>query len=85
LTRKPCLRCLLGEMPEAAELARTIRELVDLMPPEDRAPAEVVRKRLEACRKCEHLGMGTCGLCGCYVEHRAERARADCPRVPSAW
>jgi len=83
--KKPCLRCLLQDMPEEAVLAQSLRELIALIPPEERAAEETVRKRLAACRACGHMGRGTCGLCGCYVEHRAEKKRADCPDLPSRW
>ena len=83
--RKPCLRCLLSEMPEAAALAANIRELIALIPEEDRTPPSEVRTRLEACSACSHLNRGTCGLCGCYVEHRAEKRRAMGPDTPSRW
>ena len=72
-------------MPEEAALARSLRELIGLIPEEERAPADLARERLRICRGCSHLGRGTCGLCGCYVEHRAEKLRADCPAVPSRW
>lgn len=82
---KPCLRCLLQDMPEEAALARNLRELIGLIPPEDRADEETVRRRLAACRACAHMQRGTCGLCGCYVEHRAEKKGEDCPEMPSKW
>ena len=83
--KKPCLRCLLSEMPEEAALARSLRELIELIPEDERAPADLARKRLDVCRGCSHLRRGTCGLCGCYVEHRAEKLRAVCPDVPDRW
>ncbi len=83
--RKPCVRCLLEDMPSQAALARTVRELVELIPEEDRADEKTVRLRLADCRECPSLGMGTCRLCGCYVEHRAAKKRTFCPAVPSRW
>ena len=83
--RKPCLRCLLRDMPGEAALAQTLRELIDLIPPEERASGEQVEARLAACRSCPRLNRGTCGLCGCYVEHRAEKRRASCPDTHSRW
>ena len=83
--KKPCLRCLLADLPEGAALANSLRELIALIPEENRTPREIVRARLAACRRCERLRRGTCGLCGCYVEHRAEKKNADCPEVPSRW
>ena len=83
--RKPCVRCLLRDLPDGEALRASVRELIDLIPEGERAPAESVRQRLNACRACPNLSMGTCALCGCYVEHRAERLRAFCPDVPSRW
>ena len=77
--RKPCLRCLLREMPDQAQLSAVLRELIDGIPPEDRSPAALTESRLQICRDCPHLRQGTCGLCGCYVEHRAEKRKAVCP------
>lgn len=82
---KPCLRCLLRDLPEGAALSAALQELISQIPPEDRASEAQVRQRLEACRGCGHLHRGTCGLCGCYVEHRAEKKGASCPSLPSRW
>ena len=82
---KPCLRCLLSEMPDQARLAESLRELIELIPEEDRTPEPLRIRRLEACRRCSFLNAGTCTLCGCYVEHRASRRGAGCPDVPDRW
>ena len=50
-----CRRCLLEDMPSQAELARSVRELVDLLPEENRAPEEERLRRLALCRSCDHL------------------------------
>lgn len=83
--RKPCRRCLLEDMPSQAELARSVRELVELMPEENRAAPEVTQHRLSACRQCDHLLEGMCALCGCYVELRAAKNKIRCPDVPGKW
>ena len=44
--RKPCLRCLLREMPDQAQLSAVLRELIDGIPPEDRSPAALTESRL---------------------------------------
>ena len=85
LTGKPCLRCLLQDLPEGEALKAMLAELIGSIPPEDRAAPDAVRTRLDACRICSHLRQGTCGLCGCYVEHRAERRKASCPDIPARW
>lgn len=84
--RKPfCRRCLLEDMPDETALAKSIRELVDLLPEEKRAPAEVTAQRLATCRTCDHLQNGMCVLCGCYVELRAAKRMMKCPCVPKKW
>lgn len=83
--QKPCIRCLIRDLPQGAALSEVLRELIGRIPPEDRASPETVAERLAACESCEHLGQGTCRLCGCYVEHRAERKAGACPALPSRW
>ncbi len=84
--KKPfCRRCLLEDMPDEAALAKSIRELIDLLPEEKRAPAEVTAQRLSLCRACDHLQNGMCVLCGCYVELRAAKRMMKCPDVPGRW
>ncbi|MBR1822440.1 MAG: hypothetical protein IJ769_12585 [Clostridia bacterium] len=58
---------------------------IDALPPERRADDATFRARLAACRDCEHLASGTCGLCGCYVEYRASQKARRCPDVPARW
>lgn len=83
--RRPCRRCLIADLPEGAELMALIRERIDAIPPEERAPDALQEERLDSCRRCEALHRGTCARCGCYVEIRAARQRLDCPDVPSRW
>ena len=77
--RKPCRKCLLEDMPSQTELAKSIRELIELMPEENRAAAEVTARRLDECRRCDRLIEGMCALCGCYVELRAAARTGNCP------
>ena len=85
ITGKPCLRCLLRDLPGEEALKETLRELIGQIPEDERSAPETVEERLAACRACGHLRQGTCGLCGCYVEHRAERKKSTCPDVPGRW
>lgn len=80
-----CRRCLLEDMPSEAALIQNIRELIALMPPEQRADEALHRQRLAICRNCDHLNDGTCALCGCFVELRAAKRRMRCPDVPARW
>ena len=79
----PC-RCLLAEAGQA-EMSRSIAELIELMPEEDRAAEPVRQKRLAVCVACRHLLSGTCALCGCYVEARAAVKTQRCPDAPDRW
>lgn len=86
MQKKPfCRRCLLEDMPDEAALAKSIRELIDLLPEEKRAVADVTAARLAVCRECDHLQNGMCALCGCYVELRAAKKHMHCPHVPGKW
>ena len=83
--RRPCVRCLIAELPDEAALAEILRERIAQLPPEERVPEEERQRRLDCCRACRHLNHGTCALCGCYVEIRAARARMGCAAVPEKW
>ena len=86
MEKKPfCRRCLLADMPSEAQLAQSIRELIDLLPEEKRAGTEETERRLKFCRQCDHLQNGMCVLCGCYVELRAAKRLMKCPDVPNKW
>ena len=81
----PCIRCLIADLPDEAQLAELIRQRIELLPPEERTTEEERQERLGRCRRCEHLNHGTCVLCGCYVEIRTARRRMGCPDVPERW
>lgn len=82
--KRPC-RCLIGEMPDEAELAHIIRERISLIPEEERTPETEYAFRLSRCRDCAHLQRGTCTRCGCYVEIRAAWQSRRCPDIPGNW
>ena len=85
MSRPFCRRCLLEDMPSQAELARSVQELIRLLPDDLRAPETLRLRRLARCRACDHLLNGMCVLCGCYVELRAAKAKMRCPDVPGRW
>ena len=80
--RPPC-RCLLAEANP--DLALTVREYVESLPPGIRVPEDVYRRRLDRCEQCPSLRGGTCALCGCYAEARAAKRGLRCPDVPPRW
>lgn len=82
--KKPCRKCLLADYdPENA--LRTVREMIEAMPPEERADGEEYRRRLSVCGQCGELNAGICGKCGCYVELRAAKKRLGCPHERRLW
>ena len=83
--RRPCPRCLAGDLPDGKALEALIRERVADIPPEERVTEEIRGRRLACCRACDALFSGTCAACGCYVEIRAARAGLGCPAVPPRW
>ncbi|MGN0777927.1 MAG: DUF6171 family protein [Aristaeellaceae bacterium] len=84
-TKPFCRRCLLEDMPSQATLASSIRDLIALLPEQQRASQEEQQRRLAQCRACDALRSGMCALCGCYVELRAAKARMGCPALPPRW
>ena len=80
--RIPC-RCLLAEAHP--DLALTVRDYVESLPPQVRAGEETYRERLRICAACPSLRDGTCALCGCYAEARAAKKGLACPHTPPRW
>ena len=80
--RVPC-RCLLDEAHP--DLARTVRDYVESLPPDLRTPEDAYRRRLAVCVGCPRLRDGTCARCGCYAEARAAKRGQRCPDTPPRW
>ena len=72
-------------MPDQRALAEIIRDRIAAMPEEQRTDEATLSARLDACKACDRLMNGTCGLCGCYVELRAAKRLQRCPDVPGRW
>lgn len=79
MQQKPCRKCLLRDFGEE-EYQTIIKKNIDILKKEDRASKELTEKRLDVCRACDRLHMGTCQACGCYVEIRAAVIRSKCPK-----
>ena len=75
---KICRRCLLDELDED-EYFRSLKEYIASYPEDKRCTDEEYGRRLAVCRECERLTNGMCAVCGCYVELRALKIKADCP------
>ena len=80
-----CRRCLLEDLSLDFDLKGLLGRLADGIPPGGRADSALVAERLSVCRECDSLNAGTCALCGCFVELRAQKKRAVCPHVPGKW
>ena len=50
----------------------------------ERYGTKVYRLALSSGATCPNRD-GTCALCGCFVELRAQKKRAVCPHVPGKW
>ncbi len=74
-----CRRCLTRELAGQEELYRSLREYIDNLDMDMKAPSALYEERLGACRACELLLQGMCRGCGCYVELRAAIAQNSCP------
>lgn len=77
---KVCKRCLTREMAESAGEFQSIKDYIDNLDADIKAPKEVYENRLETCKQCEMLLTGMCRSCGCYVEMRAAIQKRECPR-----
>ena len=78
--KKICFKCLLEDLDES-EIFKSVKEMIDAIPEENRTVPDEYHRRLEICRACESLISGTCVKCGCYVELRARLKNQDCPDV----
>lgn len=85
MPKKPCVKCLLRDLPDEKELHRVILERLEQMIAEEKADDAVYEKRLKICGECPFLNRGTCVKCGCYAELRCAKRRLSCPDVPPRW
>ena len=78
--QRRCRKCLIRDMGGWEEYFRTLREYIENLDEETKAPAAVYESRLARCKECDMLLEGMCRSCGCYVELRAVVARNCCPK-----
>ena len=84
MSRPFCRKCLLEDIdPEG--IYREIREMAAALPEEKRTEESEYRRRLDICSRCECLGEGICGVCGCFVELRAAKSNMGCPHENHFW
>lgn len=77
MEKKPCLKCLLKEMDEAAYMEK-LHRYIEMMDAKSRTADDTYEKRLNICKQCDYLEAGTCLACGCYVELRAAVNKNKC-------
>ena len=75
-----CKRCLIRDMAGQEAYFPSLREYIDNLDADVKAPVELYEERLNICKECELLLEGMCRSCGCYVELRAAVMRNCCPR-----
>lgn len=73
-----CKKCLIGR--QAEDYLKMLEKSKAAIPPRDRAAEAVYARRIAACEACDRLNGATCLACGCYVELRALRKSAACPK-----
>lgn len=74
-----CRRCLTREMAGQEEYFQTLRDYIENMDTDVKAPKALYEERLSCCKECDMLLQGMCRRCGCYVELRAAVKNNVCP------
>jgi hypothetical protein len=83
-TKKICYKCLLEDLNED-DILKSVKEMIDSIPEENRTAPDEYKRRLDICKTCESLISGTCVKCGCYVELRAAGKTRTCPDTKNKW
>ena len=78
MDNRVCKHCLLRDIE--GEEKEMIRKYKDAIMAEDRVADAEYERRLDVCMNCDKLSIGTCLVCGCYVELRALGVVAHCPK-----
>lgn len=85
MTEKPfCRKCLIDSIDEDVFI-RSLKNYISDYPKDKRCCELEYKKRIEVCKSCEHLSLGMCSLCGCYVELRALKINTFCPDITDKW
>lgn len=68
---------------ETTQIANTVTETVkeNIIQPIIQLDEDVVEKRIEICRSCEHFIKDSqrCNLCGCFMNWKTRLTSAHCP------
>ncbi|MGN0436084.1 MAG: DUF6171 family protein [Wujia sp.] len=84
MSRTFCKRCFFAEIDRDG-IYKEISRIISDMPEEKRTEEAEYQRRLDICEKCDSLGEGTCGKCGCFVELRAAKKDMHCPSEKHFW
>lgn len=76
---KPCKKCLLRDA-SAVDYKEIVAKHLATLKKEDLTSESEADRRLEICKQCDRLNLGTCLSCGCYVEIRAALKNGRCPK-----
>lgn len=76
---RPCKKCLLRDA-SATDYHEIVERHLASLKEEDLTDEKETQQRLEICKQCDRLNLGTCLSCGCYVEIRAALKNGRCPR-----
>ncbi|MCQ2519787.1 MAG: DUF6171 family protein [Lachnospiraceae bacterium] len=79
-----CKKCIIEKIDQFGIL-ESVRKRVELMPKEDKVSDEEYVRRLQICVDCKNLNLGTCNICGCFVEYRAALIDMHCPDTKPGW
>lgn len=74
-----CRKCLTRDIIDKDDYFKTLHQLIENIPKDQKADTTLYEARLADCQACERLYDGLCSACGCYVELRAAKASNDCP------
>lgn len=77
--KRICKRCLTRELAGQEESFRNLREYIENLDMDVKAPETLYEERLVLCKECDLLFQGMCRGCGCYVELRAVVKKNGCP------
>ena len=78
-SRRFCRRCLTRDMADQKEYFRTLREYIENLDADIKAPEGLYEERLGVGKEGDLLLDGMCRSCGCYVELRAAIEKNACP------
>lgn len=74
-----CKRCLLRDLSGQEQALKIINEYKKKLPDSEKASEELYEHRLNQCKSCKYLNLGTCMKKGAYVEAFCYKEKETCP------